>query len=78
MMRAMTVERITISLDADLAELVKAAADEDSLNVSAWFGDAARQRLASRRLRTVIDDWEQEHGAFSEDELAAAAQRIRR
>lgn len=47
MLTAMTVDRITISLHANLAEPLKAAADEDSLNVPAWFGDAARQRLTS-------------------------------
>lgn len=42
------------------------------LNVSAWLADAARRQLASRGLRDVVTEWESEHGAFSDDELAAA------
>lgn len=68
----MTVERITVSLEAELAEAVRRAAEADAQNVSAWIADAARRRLASRGLRAVLADWEAEHGPFTEDELAAA------
>lgn len=72
----MSVERVTVSLESDLASAVREAADDDSLNISAWFADAARRRLASRGLRDVIADWEAEHGTFSEEELDAARSRL--
>lgn len=72
----MAVERITVSLDAELAAAVRAAADADAQNVSAWLADAARRRLASRGLRTVVAEWEAEHGPFSDDELTAARSRL--
>ena len=72
----MSVERVTVSLEADLASAVRQAADDDSLNISAWFADAARRRLASRGLRDVIADWEAEHGTFDEQELDAAKARL--
>ncbi len=68
----MAVKRLTVSLESELAAAVREAADADAQNVSAWLADAARRRLANRGLRDMIAAWEQEHGAFSDDELAAA------
>ncbi len=72
----MAVERVTISLEAELTEAVREAAEADAQNLSAWLADAARRRLASRELRDVLVEWEAGHGTFSEDELAAARARI--
>lgn len=71
------VERVTVSLEAELATAVRAAADADSQNVSAWLADAARRRLATRGLRAVVAEWESEHGALSDEELALARNRLR-
>jgi hypothetical protein len=71
-----TVERLTVSLESDLAEAVRDAADADEQNVSAWLADAARRRLASRGLRDVVVEWETLHGGFSDDELAAARRAV--
>jgi hypothetical protein len=68
----MTVERLTVSLESELAIAVRQAADADEQNVSAWLADAARRQLANRGLRDVVAAWEREHGAFSDDELAFA------
>jgi predicted Ser/Thr protein kinase len=68
----MTVERLTVSLESELAIAVREAADADEQNVSAWLADAARRQLANRGLRDVVEAWEREHGAFTDDELAAA------
>lgn len=67
-----TVERLTASLESDLAIAVREAAVADELNVSAWLAHAARRQLASRGLHDVVTEWEAEHGTFSDDELAAA------
>jgi regulator of protease activity HflC (stomatin/prohibitin superfamily) len=72
----MTVERLTVSIDAELATAVRDAAGADDQNVSAWFADAARRQLAQRGLREVIAAWELEHGAFTDDELASARARV--
>lgn len=73
----MAVERVTVSLEAELAEAVREAAEADAQNLSAWLADAARRRLASRGLRDVLAVWEAEHGPFSEEELAAARARTK-
>ena len=76
MILSMAVERVTVSLDADLAAAVREAADEDALNTSAWLADAARRRLATRGLADVIADWEAEHGPLTAAELEHARQRL--
>ena len=68
----MTVERLTVSIASELAVAVREAAEADEQNVSAWLADAARRQLATRGLRDVVASWEREHGAFSDEELAAA------
>ena len=72
----MSVERLTVSLESDLAVAVREAADADQKNVSAWLADAARRQLTSRGLRDVVAEWESTHGAFTDDELAAARRLI--
>lgn len=72
MIQHMAVERLTVSIESELAIAVREAADADEQNVSAWIADAARRQLANRGLRDVVAAWEREHGAFSDDELAAA------
>jgi len=76
--RAMVAERITISIDGQLAEALRDAAADDDMNVSAWASEAIEQMLNQRGLRAVIADWEAEHGAFTDEELAAARKRLRK
>ena len=68
----MAVERLTISLDADLAEAIRVAAEADADNVSSWIADASRRRLSREGLRAVIKDWEDIHGEITAEEMAAA------
>jgi hypothetical protein len=70
--RHVTVERLTVSIESELATAVREAAEADEQNVSAWLADAARRQLANRGLRDVVAAWEREHGAFRDEELAAA------
>jgi Mn-dependent DtxR family transcriptional regulator len=73
----MSVERLTVSLESELADAVREAANAESLNVSAWMAQAAHRELASRGLREVIAEWELENGAFTEAELTTARARLR-
>jgi len=72
----MTVERVTVSVESELAEAIRQAADADAQNLSAWLVEAARRRLASRGLRDVMAEWEDEHGHFTDEELAVARARL--
>lgn len=72
----MAVERLTISLEADLAEAIRVAAEADADNVSSWIAEASRRRLAREGLRAVIKDWEAEHGEITAEEMAAARKQL--
>lgn len=68
----MTVSKLSISLDSDLADAVRDAARRNDQNLSAWLAGAAASRLRREGLREFIDAWEDEHGHFSTDELEQA------
>ena len=72
----MAVERLTVSLEADLAIAVRGAAGAEEQNVSAWIADAARRQLAARGLGEVVAEWETRHGAFTADEMTVARARL--
>lgn len=64
--------KLAISVAADVHARVKAAATEDGMSVSAWMTESARRTLLIRDGLAAVAEWEQEHGAFSEEEMAAA------
>lgn len=68
----MAVQRLTISLEADLAEAIRVAAEADAENVSSWIAEASRRRLSREGLLAVIKEWEAEHGEITVEEMAAA------
>jgi len=68
--------KLAITVDRDVhAKVIKAAA-EDKVSVSAWLTTAARHAIRIREGQVAVAQWEAEHGAFSEQELAAARKRV--
>jgi hypothetical protein len=65
----MTVARLAISFDEELARQVKRAAGKEP--TSSWLADAARRKLRAEGLLDVVSDWEKEHGPFGDAELRA-------
>lgn len=72
----MTVARLAISLDADLARAVRKAAGKKP--TSTWLAEAAELRLRTEGLRRAVAEHEATHGAFAAAELDAVAARERR
>jgi len=72
----MAVERLTISLEADLADAIRIAAEADAENVSSWIAEASRRRLSREGLLAVIKDWEDLYGVITVEDMAAARKRI--
>src|SRR5918996_3853487 len=72
----MGVQRFGVSFEEQLAAEVQAAAQASGEAVSAWLAEAARRRLAQDGLGALVADWEAEHGAFTEEELAASRRRL--
>ena len=52
----MAVDKLSVSLDADLASVVRQAAAEEGLSVSAWLSEAAQARIRNRLLRVALDE----------------------
>lgn len=72
----MSVERMTVSMDVELAAAIRESADGCAENLSEWMAEAARRRLRTMGLRQVIADWEAEHGRITEEELDQARARL--
>ncbi|HEY7145811.1 MAG TPA: hypothetical protein VH637_16340 [Streptosporangiaceae bacterium] len=62
----------SISMPPDLDAEIAAAAERAGMSYSAWLADTARKEFTIRAGLTAVREYEQQHGAFSPDELAAA------
>ena len=71
------MDRVTINVDDDLGAAVRAAAAEEGVSVSGWFSEAAAARLRNKLLGEALDQWEAEHGHFSDEELQRADELLR-
>ncbi|HVK83122.1 MAG TPA: hypothetical protein VM513_03395 [Kofleriaceae bacterium] len=66
----MSVEKLSVSMDAELAKLVRSAAAEEGMSVSTWLSEAARVRARQRELREALAAFDAEHGALDPEEAA--------
>ena len=83
---------MSVALAPELGSEVRAAADRAGKSLDDWFAEAAEAKLraeedaagledAARRKRhqalgEYLDEWEAEHGAFTEEELAETAEKL--
>jgi hypothetical protein len=77
----MGVEKLSISLESDLAASVRTAAHEQGVSVSMWLADAAQAQIRQRRLREALDALAAEEGELEPgeiDKLIADARRSSR
>ena len=75
----------SISMPPDLDAEIAAAAVQAGMSYSAWLADTARKEFTIRAGLAAVSQFEQDHGAFTSEELAeaeewaaAAAERARR
>lgn len=68
----MAVDRLSITVDAELGLAVRAAATASGMSLSSWVAEAVAASIRQRNMREFLDDWQAEQGAFTEEELAAA------
>lgn len=74
----MSAEKLSISLDSELAAAVRAAAEDEQVTVSTWLARAAQARVRRQHLREALDAFASEHGSLSDeevDDLLTAARR---
>lgn len=69
----MNVDRITVSVDAELGTAARKAAERAGMSVSGWVGEAIADSLRNELLRVALDAWDAEDGPLTEEELDAAA-----
>ena len=69
----MGAEKLSVSFDAELGAAVRAAAKLSGGSLSAWLAEAAAAKLRAESLAAYLDEWEAEHGAFTDEEMAQAA-----
>jgi hypothetical protein len=77
----MKSEKLSISLEADLAETIRASATKTGVSVSSWISDASAQKARQLALREALDEYAKEFGSLSEeriDELVAEARKTSR
>ncbi|CAN5743720.1 hypothetical protein BH24ACT3_BH24ACT3_01430 [soil metagenome] len=68
----MTVRKLSVALDGDVAEAVARAAERSGVSLSAWLNRAAENELAIEAGLDAVREWETDHGEFTVDELSAA------
>jgi hypothetical protein len=68
--------KLAITVDPDVHAQVVAAAAQEGVSVSAWMTSAARRALLVRDGLAAVAEWEDEHGPFTDSELAAARGRV--
>lgn len=74
--------RLSASVDADLVESGQAAVRTGAAaNFSAWVNEALRRQVEHELRLAALDEFlaafEAEHGAISDEEIAAASRRTR-
>jgi hypothetical protein len=52
----MAVDKLSVSLDEELAAVVREAAADEGMTVSAWLSAAAQDRVRNRLLRVALDE----------------------
>ena len=79
---------MSVALEPDLDERVRASAERSGRTLSEWFAEAAKAKhlmelgeeaelqRKMKGLDKYLDDYEAEHGAFTEEELALASHKL--
>jgi hypothetical protein len=70
------VDKMSISLEADLGGAVRDAARRAGKGLSSWLAEAAAAKLRAEALESFLDEWEHEHGPLSATELERAEREL--
>jgi hypothetical protein len=69
--------KLAITVDPEVHEEILAAVARDGVSVSAWMTAAAREALRRRAGLAAVEEWEKQHGRFTEDEMREARRNVR-
>ena len=68
----MKVDKMSISVDPDLGDRVRAAAERAGKPLSGWLAEAAAAKLRAAALAEYLDDFERRRGPLSQEEIRTA------
>ncbi|HUP69346.1 MAG TPA: hypothetical protein VM142_05975 [Acidimicrobiales bacterium] len=68
----MTVRKLSVALEDEVAAAASALAARRGQSLSAWLNEAAARAIAIEDGLAGVGEWEAEHGPLTDDELAAA------
>jgi hypothetical protein len=71
-------DKLSVSFDEELAAVVREAAADEGMTVSAWLSEAARDRVRNRLLRIALDELAAEMGPLDPAEAARLVAEARR
>jgi hypothetical protein len=72
----MTTKKITITLPEEQLEQVKGLACKDGLPLSTWVSKVLAHKARIAAGLEAMREWEEEHGPFTEEEIAWADAQI--
>jgi len=77
-MTLMAVRKISVSLDEQVLELARQAAESEGKSLSAWLNDTAEHAARIAAGLRAMEEWQAEHGAFTEEEIREADEALDR
>ena len=72
----MTVDKLSISVDADLGGQVRASANRAGKPLSSWVAEALQAKLRAEALDAFLAEFEAKHGAFTPEEIGRAEEEM--
>lgn len=69
---ALRITGLNGEVDPELAAALEKVCEASRSNPDNFFNNGARHEEALEGLRQLLAEWQEENGAFTEDELAAA------
>ncbi|MGE0784814.1 MAG: hypothetical protein AB7S26_03925 [Sandaracinaceae bacterium] len=73
----MGAEKLSISLDSELAAMVRRAAAEERVSTSEWLARAAEARMRRAHLGAALDAFAEEHGSLSPAQVGELIEQAR-
>lgn len=72
----MTTKKVTITLPEETHTKAVALAKKAGLPFSTWLAQTAEHEVRVQQGLEAMSEWEDEHGAFTDAEVAAAESRL--
>ena len=69
--------KLAITVNPEIHDSILEAAARDRVSVSAWITAAAREALQRRAGLAAVDQWEEQHGRFTAEEIDEARRSVR-